>query len=135
MTEDDISVVQKLAVELGYPDSVEAYLGRFRVIKDLPSHRLLVLENEGIQGWIHLERSFPFISSGRIIINAMVVTEKSRGLGFGKALLEAAKTWAKDSSVGTIYLSSNINRDKTHAFYLKNGFTKTKTSHFFELKI
>lgn len=135
MTHQDIEVVQKLAVELGYPDSLEVVQKRFQELVVLPFHRLLVLDDRGIKGWIHLERTFSMIAPVRVQIKALVVSEMERGKGFGKALLNEATAWGKDSGVGTIYLSANIIRDKSHAFYLKNGFSKKKTSHFFEMKI
>lgn len=135
MIQADMKVVQKLAVELGYPDSIELLEERFTNLLELSFHRLLVLDDGGIKGWIHLEKTFSLISPIRIKVNALVVTEKERGKSYGKALLENAKVWAKETGVSTIYLSANIIRDKSHAFYLKNGFSKTKTSHFFEMKI
>lgn len=135
MTREDIQVVQKLAIELGYPDSVEVLQERLQELLVLPHHRLLVLDDLGPKGWIHLEKTFSLIAPVRVQIKALVVSEKERGKGFGKSLLKEAMAWGKDSGVSTIYLSANIIRDKSHTFYLKNGFSKKKTSHFFEMKI
>lgn len=133
MSLEDTNSVQKLMHQLGYEASVEEIQNRFTLLQGEPYHAVFVLENQGIQGCIHLEKTISLLYGPRVQIRAFVVDEKARGKGFGKSLLSWAKNWAKNSNVSTIYLSANISRDRSHAFYLQNGFTKTKTSHFFEM--
>ncbi len=133
MLPEDAEDIQKLVIQLGYEASPEAIESRFNLIKNDPHHAVLVVEDQGIQGCIHLEKTFSLLYEPRVQIRAFVIDEKIRGKGLGKALLSHAINWARNSKINTIYLSANISRDRSHAFYLKNGFTKTKTSHFFEM--
>lgn len=135
MSLEDAESIQKLMIQLGYEASPENIRGRFKCIQNDPHHAVFVLEEQGIQGWIHLEKTLSMLFEPRVQIRALAVNENMRGKSFGKALLEEAKIWAKNSNASTIYLSANISRDRAHAFYLKNGFTKTKTSYFFEMNL
>lgn len=135
MSSEDTESVQKLLNQLGYQASLEEIRSRIGHLKSDSNHAVYVLDDQGIQGCIHLEKTISLLYGPRVQIRAFVVDEKKRGKGFGKALLLQAKNWAKNSNIKTIYLSANISRDRSHAFYLKNGFTKTKTSHFFEMNI
>lgn len=131
----DLTQVHKLIAELGYKASLEETTERFSELTNLPQHGLFVLDNNGVKGWIHLEKIFNLIMPIKVQIKALVVDENERSKGYGRELLEFAALWTKDSGVSTIYLSTNITRDRAQAFYLKTGFTKVKTSHFFEMNI
>lgn len=128
----DLPSVTRLCAELGYPVSPDEIKVRFLELQALPHHALLVV-GDG-QGWIHLEIVFDLIEAKKVEIKALVVDEKLRGQGLGKKLLQASREWAGKNGLDTIYLSCNIIRDRAHAFYLREGFIKNKTSHFFELK-
>lgn len=128
----DLPSVTRLCAELGYPASPDEIKVRFLELQTLPNHLLMVI-GDG-QGWIHLEIVFDLIEAKKVEIKALVVDEKFRGQGLGKKLLQASREWAEKNGLDTIYLSCNIIRDRAHAFYLREGFIKNKTSHFFELK-
>ena len=130
----DLERVCTLTEELGYKASRSELQERFEEIRHLKNHVLLVA-SEDVQGFIHLEVATNFIKEKRVEIKALVVNENSRGQGIGRALLKAAAEWARSNRVSIIYLSCNIIRDRAHAFYLREGFIKKKTSHFFELEI
>jgi N-acetylglutamate synthase-like GNAT family acetyltransferase len=135
MNRNDLAAVADLSEQLGYPLLDEHLHQRFEELSGLPQHALFVLKNEQLLGWVHLELVYDLIEEKKVEIKAIVVDEKLRGQGHGQKLLKASVAWAKAQQVQAIFLSCNIVRDKTHAFYLKEGFTKTRTSHFFEIKI
>lgn len=131
----DLESVARLSAELGYTCPLEEFRSRFLEISALPHHKLMVVRTSEVQGWIHLEIVTDLIEPKKVEIKALIVTEENRGEGSGKKLLEEAKTWVKSQGLDTIYLSCNIKRDRAHAFYLREGFIKQKTSHFFELTL
>jgi GNAT superfamily N-acetyltransferase len=55
--------------------------------------------------------------------------------GTGARLLEAAETWALESGVSLIRVSSNVGRERAHAFYMREGYGIIKTSHQFSKRL
>lgn len=128
--------VSRLSHILGYPVTVDELTRRFLRFSENPRHALLICEDqENILGWIHLECVEDLIEEDKLEIKALVVDEKFRKMGTGKALITAGEKWAKTYQLHTIYLSCNILRTEAHKFYEALGFVRTKTSHFFEKKI
>jgi GNAT superfamily N-acetyltransferase len=136
MKEGHLSQVAKLSEQLGYPVTLSDLSTRWNALSGNKRHALFVYEdNDLIQGWIHLEIVEDLIEENKVEIKALVVEENSRGHGIGKALIEAAEKWGKTYQLHTIYLNCNILRERTHVFYQREGFTKYKSSLFFEKKI
>lgn len=136
ITHDDLSQVLELASELGYPVPLRELESRFLELSCLPHHTLLKYEDKNkILGWIHLEVVNDLIEETKLEIKAIIVSESARGKGVGHLLIEEAKIQGKSLGLNTIYLSCNILRERTHAFYKREGFSLSKTSHFFELKL
>jgi len=136
MHTNDLPQVLLLAEQLGYPSDILTIQKRFETLTHSPFHQLIVYRSENkINGWIHLEVVFDLIEEPKLEIKALVVDEKLRGKGIGSELLKAAKIWGINNRLHTAYLSCNILRKQTHAFYYREGFELVKTSHFFELKI
>ncbi len=109
---NDLVRVGASSDQLGYTVDLNSFRERFHGRNTLPNHALSVSENGVAKGWIHFELGFDLIEERKL-----------------------AREWAKTFGVTTIYLSCNILRDRAHAFYVREGFTKIKTSHFFEAKI
>lgn len=135
MKRNDVSTIKGLSDQLGYPVETSDLLERFEELVKLPHHALFVVDDGEVQGWIHLEVVHDLIEEKKVEIKALVVNESSRGKGFGKQLVEEARRWAKTIGVSKMYLSCNIIRERAHAFYLREGFSNIKTSHFFETEI
>ncbi len=136
MNSTHLPEVMKLSEQLGYPVTLENLTARWKNLTQKNRHGLFVYEeNKNILGWIHLEKVEDLIEEDKAEIKALVVEENSRGSGIGKALIATAEKWAKTYQLHTIYLNCNILRERTHNFYVCEGFTNYKTSHFFEKKI
>jgi GNAT superfamily N-acetyltransferase len=135
MNTGHLAAVGALADQLGYQVSLSELQARFEELSGNPENAFFILEENGIKGWIHLQIVSTLLKEKRVEIKALVVDESERSKGYGKTFLELAREWAKTNRVSTIYLSSNIMRDRAHLFYLREGFKQLKTSHFFELKI
>lgn len=136
MNESHLPEVMKLSDQLGYPVTISLIAARWQKLSKKNRHGFFVYEeNKNILGWIHLECVEDLIEEDKVEIKALVVEENSRGTGIGKALITSAEKWAKTNQIGAIYLNCNILRERTHSFYIREGFSKYKTSHFFEKKI
>lgn len=135
MNRNDLAAVGAMSDQLGYRVENDLLIARFEELSTHPSHALFVSENDGVKGWIHLEVVLDLIEEKKVEVKALVVDEKARSQGHGNELLKVAREWAKTYGVSTIYLSCNILRERAHAFYLREGFERVKTSHFFEADI
>jgi len=135
MNRNDLELVGALSNQLGYPVKMSELITRFEELSALSHHALMVCGENAVKGWIHLELVSDLIEEKKVEIKALVVDESERSKGTGSLLVKAASEWAKTYGVTTIYLSCNIIRDRAHAFYEREGFSKVKTSHFLELKI
>lgn len=89
---------------------------------------ILVYENNGsVVGFILLQAKqrpdFQFIVSGKhCYIMDLIVTENKRGKGFGTALMNSAKNWAKEQNCSIISLDVLSNNPKAIELYEKLGF-------------
>jgi hypothetical protein len=50
----------------------------------------------------------------------------------GRELCRAAEEWARGCGVTRIRVRSNVIRERAHAFYLRDGYARVKTSAVFE---
>ncbi len=89
---------------------------------------ILVYENDGkVVGFILLQAkvrpNFDFMLPGKYCyIMDIIVTENHRGKGFGTALMNAAKDWAKERDCKFINLDVLINNPGAIKLYEKIGF-------------
>jgi ribosomal protein S18 acetylase RimI-like enzyme len=72
----------------------------------------------GIVG-VFLERA----TQARLV--SMWVAKEQRGQGIGKALVEAAVAWARESEARTMVLTVTSNNDSAAQFYEGLGFART----------
>jgi GNAT superfamily N-acetyltransferase len=64
-------------------------------------------------------------TSAIAFITALVVTERERGTGVGRALLEALEDSARDWGCERILVTSANRRVEAHAFYERGGYEGT----------
>ncbi len=89
---------------------------------------IIVYENGGsVVGFILLQAKqrpdFQFIVSGKhCFIMDLIVTENYRGKGFGSALMNSAKDWAKEHDCNIVTLDVLSNNLQAIALYEKLGF-------------
>ena len=89
---------------------------------------ILVYEDNGnVVGFILLQAKerpdFDFMLPGKYCyIMDVIVTENSRGKGFGTALMNSAKDWAKEQSCNLINLDVLVNNHGAIKLYEKLGF-------------
>ncbi|MFK8017508.1 MAG: GNAT family N-acetyltransferase, partial [Gammaproteobacteria bacterium] len=82
-------------------------------------------------GWVAAEERLLLETGARIEIVGLVVSDSSRRLGIGRALVGAAEEWKSRRGVSVIVVRSNIVRDESHPFYESLGFVRVKTQHVY----
>jgi GNAT superfamily N-acetyltransferase len=68
-------------------------------------------------------------------LRGLVVDEKHRGTGLGRALLRQAEQWAIDRKTPVVRLRCNVIRTGAHAFYRRLGYSLVKTQHAFRRQL
>jgi GNAT superfamily N-acetyltransferase len=123
-TINDIRALIGLTNELGYPDSEEEIRNRFEIISRSPEHKVFVAQNnDTVVGLMSFHTLDVLYGAGKIgRITALIVTEKERGKGTGKLLVNKAEELAGESGCKRIELTSNNQRTEAHKFYESLGF-------------
>jgi GNAT superfamily N-acetyltransferase len=83
-------------------------------------------------GWIDLSVEYHLQAEPAVLIGGLVVSERARGQGIGLQLSRAAEDWARARGVARLRVRSNAIRERAHAFYLRDGYARVKTSAVFE---
>jgi GNAT superfamily N-acetyltransferase len=127
--EDDAAAVAALSTQLGYPAVPEETAERLRSLAGHPDHAVLVAEDDSgvVIAWIHIRGSHFVESAPFAEIAGLVVDERHRGQKLGESLVEAAARWARERGYATLRVRSNTIRERAHAFYERQGFTRIKT--------
>ncbi len=133
MRAEDTSSVAALTTQLGYPATEDAIRRRYDLIKDRWDARLFVAHHAGnrIVGWIHVQATYLLECDARAEIWGLVVSDKARGSGVGRRLVEAAEEWALMRGLDVIVLRSNLLRTDAQGFYEHLGYTVSKTQNAF----
>jgi GNAT superfamily N-acetyltransferase len=132
---DDWLAVAALLAELGRPDvlaeaDADAHREAFEEYLARPDSVALVAEEDGrIVGFVDMEyRSRLNFSSPQAWIPDLVVTERARSQGTGKALLAACEERARTHGCFALSLESASWRERAHAFYEREGMQHVSAS-------
>lgn len=129
----DAAMATRLCAELGYPVEESAVLARVRQIAGDPNRAVLVAcVDEAVVAWIDLSVEYHLQSEPAALIGGLVVSEAARGQGIGRQLCQAAEAWAQGRGIARMRVRSNAIRERAHAFYLRDGYRRVKTSAVFE---
>ncbi|MDE3135043.1 MAG: GNAT family N-acetyltransferase [Acidobacteriota bacterium] len=129
---EDAAALAPLATQLGYPSTTADIESRLALILPDPNQLVAVAELSGqVVGWIHVALYLTLESGIAVEIRGLVVEEKRRGMGLGRALLAHAEDWARQRGARAVRLRSNVVRDGAHAFYQHLGYSVVKTQHAF----
>jgi GNAT superfamily N-acetyltransferase len=131
-TPADVPRIADLTTQLGYPTIPEEAEARLRDLASRPENAVLVAEEDGeVVGWIDVAGLHSLEMDPCAIIQGLVVDQSRRGGGIGAALVEAASEWAAGHGFRTLRVRSNSVRERTHAFYERLGFARTKSQVVF----
>jgi len=132
ITADDAEAAAELSGELGYPIAPAAMRARIDALAASSDHGVFVASLEGIVvGWIHVAAVLHVQSDPRAEIGGLVVSTAVRGRRIGAALVARAEAWAREHGFDSILVRSQVMREDAHRFYLREGYTRTKTSAVF----
>jgi GNAT superfamily N-acetyltransferase len=133
---EDAEVAARLSTELGYPVDAPAVLARMQQMAGDRNRAVLVACLDGeVVGWIDLSVEYHLQSEPAALIGGLVVSEAVRGRGIGRQLCVAAENWARGVGIARLRVRSNAVRERAHAFYLRDGYTRVKTSAVFEKRL
>ncbi len=132
----DLEAVSALCDELGYPTPVNTLQTRLAAIAAQGAgHGLFVAQDKGqVVGWVHIYGVRLLDSPGYAELGGLVVSQKARRGGWGRALVEAAQQWALQEGFGRLRLYSGPQRLDAHRFYRRLGFEE-KHPHMFQLHL
>jgi GNAT superfamily N-acetyltransferase len=130
----DVAALAELAGELGYP--VGAGEMAVRLVGLPTDDEVLVAELGGeVAGWVHLSLCRSLILEPHVEILGLVVGERWRRRGIGRALMTAAESWAAGRSVALIRLRSGSQREGAHQFYRSLGYSVAKMQSVFARRL
>lgn len=126
----DAAGIASLSAALGYPADPDRIAARLTRLLAREDQRILVgmLDQDLPAGWIHGAVQEPLESGPVCEILGLVVAERARGQGIGRALVEAIGQWARELGL-PLSVRSNVTRLESHPFYERLGFVRVKTQH------
>jgi GNAT superfamily N-acetyltransferase len=130
---DDAEAAAELSGELGYRCTTEDLRERIEELSCTADRVAFAAVLDGqMVGWIDaaMERHLQYAANA--VIGGLVVREDTRGLGIGRRLCVEVEEWARSKSVPLVRVRSQIKREDAHRFYLRDGYSKVKTSLVFE---
>jgi GNAT superfamily N-acetyltransferase len=128
----DAEPAARLSGELGYPVSSEEMKRRIESLARVPDHAVYVACISGeVIGWIHVQVAHHLQAESRAEIGGLVVSSEARSRGIGRRLVAVAEEWALQQGLKSIVVRSRATREAAHRFYLREGYTQTKTSAVF----
>jgi GNAT superfamily N-acetyltransferase len=113
--------------ELGYPVDAAALRTRVERMLARDDQRILIAESDTAALGLLALHVFPVLAYDRdlAMIMALVVTERARGLGVGRALIDRADATAKSLGASRLMVTTHVRRADAHAFYERLGFEFT----------
>lgn len=97
---------------------------------------LVVAELDGaVLGCMEVAIMFAWETGEWSEIRGLVVDESVRSKGIGAALVEFAKQWTRERGHDKLRVRTNEIRTRTHAFYERLGFSKTKSQRVYDINL
>jgi GNAT superfamily N-acetyltransferase len=133
LTVDDAEAAAELSSQLGYTCSTGDLRERIEELSRAADRVAFAAIIDGeIVGWIDAATERHLQSPVTAVIGGLVVREDMRGLGIGKRLCLEIEEWARSKSIPVVRVRSQVKREDAHRFYLRDGYSKVKTSLVFE---
>ncbi len=114
----------------------QIYLDAFEIIDKDPHNELIVAESDSkILGTLQITYIPYIINKGksRALIEAVMVSQESTGMGIGTQIMKWAIQRAKDKNCCFVQLTTNKKRADAHRFYERLGFKSTHEGMKLEL--
>jgi N-acetylglutamate synthase-like GNAT family acetyltransferase len=125
----DVPALAALLGELGYPVAPEPLATRVERLLSSSDNRVLVATRSAESTPIGLLslHVMPVVHDAHdlAMIMALVITERARGEGVGRALIERATAVARERGSSRLFVTTHLRRSGAHAFYERLGFEFT----------
>ncbi len=133
----DESRLADLCEEMGYTCRASEVAVRLRALAQHDDHGVLVAVDSGDAaiGFAHVHLSRRLMVDTFAELGGLVVNAQHRGKRIGEKLLVEAERWGAEQGVDVFRVRSNAIRDRAHRFYLRAGYTQSKTSYVFEKRL
>jgi GNAT superfamily N-acetyltransferase len=133
---EDAEDIARLCVQLGYPATAVSIRPTLDVLLRNEGVTVDVATESGvICGLMQVSIHRAIESGAWAEIDALVVDESQRGRGIGRALVEYARTWAREEGLARLRVRTNEKRTDAHAFYERLGFTHVKSQRIYDTPI
>lgn len=133
---EDARAVAALSGQLGYPVTAVRLRERLRRLARRKDQEVLVALLDGrVVAWAHWARRGSLELDEHAELLGLVVDADHRGGGIGAELVRRAERWARARGLPSLRVRSNVVRERTHAFYERLGFTRTKTQIVFDKRL
>ena len=128
----DAARICELSRQLGYSARERVMTRRIAQLAKTDGHWLLGAQvQDAIAGFIHFYQR-PSIETGTgLVVQSLIVDETIRGRGLGRILLSEAEGVGHALGIGFVVLSSRLEREDAHAFYIRRGYVVSATSVYF----
>lgn len=135
ITAADAEAAAELSGELGYPVSEETMKERIEGFRAIPDHIVFVActsDPARAVAWIDVSIVHHLQNDPYGEIGGLVVSGECRNAGVGQKLLHRAERWIREEKkIRRAVVRSQISREAAHRFYLREGYTRWKTSAVF----
>lgn len=123
---DDAGAIAPLLGQLGYPTSAELVAARFERLAgnaNDPAWVAVDRGDEAILGFAAGHLFWPYeLDTPLAELTALVVAERRRGTGSGRALVATFEEWAAAAGATRATVASSFHRTGAHAFYERLGY-------------
>ncbi|HEX8877631.1 MAG TPA: GNAT family N-acetyltransferase [Phycisphaerales bacterium] len=135
-TEADAASLADLCGQLGYPTDQATMVARLREASVDRNRAVIVADLQGrAVGCLELAVQSAFENGTWPEIRGLVVDANCRSGGIGAALVAFAKEWSRERGFKRLRVRTNEIRTRTHAFYEREGFTKTKSQRVYDVDL
>jgi GNAT superfamily N-acetyltransferase len=131
---EDTAAVAELSIQLGYQATAAETRERIAALLLNAENQIALVACVGgnVVGWIEASIVRHLQSAPYTLIGGLVVKDGVRGLGVGKRLCAEIEAWTRNKGLTVVRVTSRSTREGAHRFYLREGYTQTKTSAVFE---